>query len=74
MICVLLRDLTPSDFYLFDHAKACLAGRSCPDVREYLDALGVILREIEKGTLQAVFRDWMERLRKCIATNGDHAE
>jgi hypothetical protein len=25
-------------------------------------------------TLQAVFLEWMDRLSKCIATNGEHAE
>jgi hypothetical protein len=29
-----------------------------------------ILEGIEKVTLQAVFLDWMERLGKCIDSNG----
>jgi hypothetical protein len=32
------------------------------------------LRDIEKAILDAVFLEWMERLRRCIATNGEYFE
>jgi hypothetical protein len=32
------------------------------------------VRDIEKPILDAVFLEWMERLRGCIATNGDYFE
>jgi hypothetical protein len=37
---------------------------------QLLAAVEGILEGIEKVTLQAVFLDWMDRLRKYIATNG----
>jgi hypothetical protein len=64
-------DLTPSDFYLLGHVKRCLAGLSFEDADELLAAVEGVLEGIEKMTSQAVFLEWMDRLRKYIATNGD---
>jgi hypothetical protein len=33
-----------------------------------------LLAVIEKVTLRAVFLEWVERLRKCIVTNGECVE
>jgi hypothetical protein len=67
-------DLTPSDFYLFGHVKRCLAGLSFEDADQFLAAVKDILADIEKLTLQAVFLEWIDRLRKCITTNGEYTE
>jgi histone-lysine N-methyltransferase SETMAR len=67
-------DLAPSDFYLFGYVKGCLAGNAFADADELLDAVQRILEGIEKATLQAVFLEWMERLEKCIDTNGEYVE
>jgi hypothetical protein len=67
-------DLAPSDFYLFGYAKKCLAGFSFEDADQLLVAVEGVLEGIEKVTLQAVFLEWMDRLRKCIATNGEYTE
>jgi hypothetical protein len=32
------------------------------------------LRDIEKSIFDAIFLEWMERLRICIATNGEYFE
>jgi hypothetical protein len=32
------------------------------------------LRDIEKSILDAIFLEWMERLRRCIGTNGEYFE
>jgi hypothetical protein len=32
------------------------------------------LRDIEKSTLDAAFLEWMKRLRRYIATNGEYFE
>jgi hypothetical protein len=67
-------DLASSDFYLFQYVKRCLAGLSFEDADQLL-ATGEGVREgIEKATLQAVFLKWMDRFRKCIAPNEEHAE
>jgi hypothetical protein len=64
-------DLTPSDFYLFRHVKRSLAGISFDDAVQLLAAVEGVLEGIAKVTLQAVFLEWMDRLRKCIATAGE---
>jgi hypothetical protein len=67
-------DLAPSDFYLFEYVKRCLAGLSVEDADQLLVAVEGVLEDIEKMTLQTVFLEWMDRLRKCIATNEEYTE
>jgi histone-lysine N-methyltransferase SETMAR len=65
-------NLAPSDFYLFGHVKQLLAGHEFPDAEALLEAVRAILGGIEKVTLERVFLAWVERLRKCIAIDGDY--
>jgi histone-lysine N-methyltransferase SETMAR len=67
-------DLAPSDFYLFGYVKRCLAGLSFDDADQLFAAVEGVLDGIDKVTLQAVFLEWMDRLRKCITTNGEYTE
>jgi histone-lysine N-methyltransferase SETMAR len=67
-------DLAPSGFYLFGYLKRCLAGLSFEDAVQLLAAIEGVLEGTDKVTIQAVFVEWMDRLRKCIATNGDYPE
>jgi histone-lysine N-methyltransferase SETMAR len=67
-------DLAPSDFYLLGYVKRCLAGLSFENADQLLAAVDGALECIEKVTLQAVFLEWMDRLRKCIATNAEYDE
>jgi hypothetical protein len=62
------------DFNLFGYVKKCLASLSFEDVDQLLAAAEGVLEGTEKVTLQAVFLEWMDRLRKCIATNGEYTE
>jgi hypothetical protein len=39
-----------------------------------LEVVQILLEDIDKATLQAAFLEWMERLRKYIATNGESAD
>jgi hypothetical protein len=71
--------LGPPDFYFFEYVKRCLACLSLKDVDQLpaaIDPAAVegVLEGIEKVSLQAVFLEWMDRLRKCIATNGEYTE
>jgi hypothetical protein len=65
-------DLAPSDLYLFGYVKRCLAGLSFEDADQVLAAVGRVLKGMEKMTLQAVFLEWMDRLRKYIAINEEY--
>jgi hypothetical protein len=67
-------DLAASDFYHFGYVKRCLAGLSFEDADQLLAAVEGVLEGIEKVILQAVFLEWMDRLKKCIATNGEYTE
>jgi hypothetical protein len=63
-----------SDFSLFRDVKTCLTGLSSEDADQLLAAVEGLLEGLEKVTLQAVFLEWMDRLRKCIATNEEDTE
>jgi hypothetical protein len=67
-------DLAPSGFYYFGYVKRCLAALSFEDADQLLSAVERVLEGIEKVTLQTVFLEWMDRSRKCIATNGEYTE
>jgi hypothetical protein len=67
-------DIVPLDFYLFGHVKGCLAGHAFMDSEEPFEAVRAALGSIEKVTLQALFLESMDRLRKCIQTNGEYTE
>jgi hypothetical protein len=62
--------LAPSDFCLFGYIKHCLRGQSF----EAADDLFSVIENIEQSISDAVFLKWMERLRRCIATNGEYLE
>jgi hypothetical protein len=63
-----------SDFYLFGYVKRCLADLSFEDADQLLGAVEDVREGLEKVTLQAVFLEWMDRLKKCIATNGEYID
>jgi histone-lysine N-methyltransferase SETMAR len=67
-------DLTPSDFYLFAYIKRCFACISFDDADQLLAAVEGVLEGIEKVALHPIFLKWMDRLKKCIAANGEYTE
>jgi hypothetical protein len=58
-------DLAPSDFFLFGYVKGKLMGYRAENPSELRVRIRVILAEIPRETLNAVFLEWMERLQKC---------
>jgi hypothetical protein len=65
-------DLTPFDFFLFGYVNRKLMRYHAESPSELLIPIRVILSEIARETLNLVFLEWMERLRKCIHTNGEY--
>jgi hypothetical protein len=59
-------DLAPSDFFLFGYVKGKLMRCHAEIPYELLVRIQVILAEIPRETLNAVFLEWMERLQKCV--------
>jgi hypothetical protein len=53
-------DFTPSDFFLFGYVKGKLMGYRAETGSELLVRIRVILGEIPRETLNAVFLEWME--------------
>jgi hypothetical protein len=51
-----------------------LAGHSFESADALFGAVQGILEGIENVTLQAVFLDWMERLGKCLDSNGVYVD
>jgi hypothetical protein len=58
-------DLAPSDFFLFGHLKGKLMRYRVETPSELLVRIRVILTEIPRETLNAVFLEWMERLQNA---------
>jgi hypothetical protein len=67
-------DLAPSDFDLFGYVERCRTGLSFEDADQLLTAVEGVRKGIEEVTLQTVFLEWMDRLWKCIVTNGKYIE
>jgi hypothetical protein len=51
-----------------------LAGNAFENADELFGAVQRILEGIEKVTLQAVFLDWIGKLEKYIAADGEYVE
>jgi hypothetical protein len=65
-------DRTPSDCYLFGYLKERLQGQHFKDGDQLFDAIMALTGTFAKVTLQRVFLEWMERLRRHIDTNGEY--
>jgi hypothetical protein len=65
-------DWAPSDFFLFDYVKGKLMGYRVETPSELLVRIRVILAEISRETLNAVFLEWMGRLQKCVQVDVEY--
>jgi hypothetical protein len=63
--------LAPSSFYLFSYLKDRLQGQHFEDGDQLFDAIMALTATNEKVSLQRVFLEWMERLRRYIDTNNE---
>jgi hypothetical protein len=65
-------DLAPSDFLLSGYVKAKLMGYRAETPSELLVRVRVILAEILRETLHAVFLEWVERSQKCVQVDDEY--
>jgi hypothetical protein len=65
-------DLALSDFYLFGFLKDRLKGSVYDEPDELLGAVAALLEDVERITLERVFRQWMKKLQACISENGEY--
>jgi hypothetical protein len=64
--------LAPSAFLLFGYVNGKLMGYCAETPSEPLVRMRVIVAEIPRETLNAVFLEWMERLQKCVQVDGEY--
>jgi hypothetical protein len=60
------------DFFSFGHVKGKLMGYRAEIPSELLVPIRVVLAEILRETLTALFLEWMERLQKCMHVDGEY--
>jgi histone-lysine N-methyltransferase SETMAR len=65
-------DLAPSDFYLFGFLKDRLKGSVYDEPDGLLGPVAALLEDVERTTLERVFRHWMKKLQACISGNGEY--
>jgi hypothetical protein len=62
----------PRTFAFFGYAKGKLMEYRAETPSELLVRIRLILPEIPRETLNAVFLEWMERLQKCVHVDGEY--
>jgi hypothetical protein len=60
--------------FVFGCVKGKLMGYRVETPSELLVRIGVILAEIPREILNAVFLEWMERLQNCMQVDGEYVE
>jgi hypothetical protein len=65
-------DLASSDLFFFGYVRGKLMEYRAETPSELLVCIRVILAEIPRETLNAVFLEWMERLQKCMQVDGEY--
>jgi hypothetical protein len=64
-------DLAPSDFWLFGHIKAALAGQTFPGPEDRLFSIQGFLSEIQGYELEFVLHHWIEPVQWVLDNVGD---
>jgi hypothetical protein len=59
-------DLAPYDFGRVGHVKQFMARQKFPDREALVGAINAILAGMQKVTLEEVFLELIQRLRRCI--------
>jgi hypothetical protein len=65
-------DLASSNFWLFEHMKAALAGQHFPGPRVLLTGIQEFLSEIQRFKSELVFHHWIEGVRWGLDNYGDY--
>jgi histone-lysine N-methyltransferase SETMAR len=64
-------DLTPADFFLFEHVKHVLDGAEFPSEETLLAAIQRVLSDLTGDTFRVIFAKWVKRLN-WVALNKGH--
>ena len=67
-------DLSPCDFFLFPKLKFHLKGRHFGNVDNIQKVVTDQLRALQHADFQHCYREWEQRLRWCVASQGNNFE
>ena len=67
-------DLNPCNFFLFPKLKVCLKGRHFGTVENIEKVVTDQLKAIPVSDFQRCYEEWEQRLRQCVASQGDYFE
>jgi len=67
-------DLSPCDFFLFPKLKFHLKGRHLGTVDNIQKIVTDQLRALPHEDFQHCYREWKQRLRPCVASEGNYFE
>lgn len=67
-------DLAPMDFKVFPEVKKLLRGRYFDNAQELQLETRSIVSKFSSDWYDDVFKKWIYRHRKCVATSGDYVE
>ena len=67
-------DLSPRDFFLFPRLKKMLSGIKYTSRRLLSSAIYQCLQQIPKEDYLSAFRDWVNRLQKCVSVKKEYFE
>jgi transposase len=65
-------DLSPCDFFLFPKLKFHLKGRHFGNVDNIQKVVTDQLRALPHEDFQHCYREWEQRLRRCVASQGNY--
>lgn len=67
-------DLAPMDFRVFPVVKSALKGRKFDDFNELSFAAQNVVASFDRQWYIDIYEQWIERHKKCIASNGEYFE
>jgi len=67
-------DLSPCDFFLFPQLKNHLKGRHFGTLDNIQDSVTDELKGIPAKAFQHCYKQWKQRLRRCVAAQGNYFE
>ena len=67
-------DLSPCDFFLFPRLKKMFSGNKYTSRSSLGSAIYQCLQQISKKDYLSAFRDWVERLQKCVSVKEEYFE
>jgi hypothetical protein len=67
-------DICPSDFFLFGWLKGKLQLKQFPDVDQLFEGIDEIFSSLSADMIKGVFRNWIHRLVKGIASDSDYVQ